>query len=96
VNYFIRLFVLCANLRYVLYPKDLFQVLEFDKLIQMAISYCKGQPGIDLFDTVKLSVDATIIEKQLSQVSEFKLSIESGNAFPIGNYTDHKTFPQIP
>ncbi len=92
MNYFIRLFVLCANLRYVLYPKDLFQVLEFDKLIQMAISYCKGQPGIDLFDTVKLSMDATIIEKQLSQVSEFKLSIESGNTFPIGNYTDLKHF----
>lgn len=71
-----------------LYPGDLFKILEFDKLIQIAESYCKGTPGRDLFSQINFSTDQNQIELQLSETLEFKLSIESGNPIPVNNYSN--------
>lgn len=76
----------------VFYPKELFQVLEFDKLLQIASGFCKGQPGIDLVQGVRFLTDKALIEKNLLETEEFRLSITAGEPLSIANYTDISGF----
>ncbi len=74
------------------YPKDIFEVLEFNKLIHLAIEYCKGDPGKDLIQNIKFETDFHIIENLLKETTEFKHSIDSGEAFPSQHYSDISVF----
>lgn len=76
----------------VFYPKELFQVLEFDKLLQIASGFCKGQPGIDLLQDVRFLADQALIEKNLLETEEFRLSITAGEPLPIASYSDISGF----
>ena len=75
-----------------LYPKDIFEVLEFNKLIHLTAQYCKGDPGRDLVQQVKFLTDFQSIETLLKETLEFKNSIESGEPFPSQHYTDISVF----
>ncbi|HPB52355.1 MAG TPA: Smr/MutS family protein [Saprospiraceae bacterium] len=74
------------------YPNDIFQVLEFDRLLILAESYCKGEAGKRLLKNVRFHTNPDEIERLLSETMEFKLSLDAGDSFPTGNYTDIDTF----
>lgn len=74
------------------YPKDLFEVLEFDKVINLALPFCKGEPGRSLLQKVEFEVDHLQVQYSLKETAEYKLSIESGESFPSQIYDDISGF----
>ncbi|QLH29565.1 MAG: hypothetical protein HWD63_09355 [Candidatus Parvibacillus calidus] len=85
--------MLFAQICYIVfYPNDIFQVLEFDRLLILAESYCKGEAGKRLLKNVRFHTNPDEIERLLSETMEFKLSLDAGDSFPTGNYTDIDTF----
>ena len=69
-----------------LLPKDLFEKLEFDKVLELLEKECLGEQGRMAAQNIGPSTDVAIIEQQLQQVKEYKLSIEQNDTFPISNY----------
>ncbi len=69
-----------------LFPNDLYEKLEFDKVIQLLISECLGEPAQLHFFSLVPSTDLKTIEQQLKMVKELKLSLEKSDKFPLGNY----------
>ena len=76
----------------VFYPEDICDVLEFDKVILLALPYCKGEPGRKLLKEIKFSTNFENIQEALSETIEYKLSIESGESFPSQIYSDISGF----
>lgn len=67
-------------------PKDLYQTLEFDKLLELTETYCYGQLGKDYFRTLQPSTDASQIERWLLEVFEYSQTAENNHNFPISTY----------
>lgn len=74
------------------YPKEIFQLLEFDKLLNQTLQFCKGEPGRSLVSNVRFSADIEFIEKSLAQTIEYKSSIEAAESFPSQIYVDISSF----
>ena len=74
------------------YPIDLFEVLEFDKVINLALPFCKGEPGRSLLQKVEFENDHIQVQYSLKETAEYKLSIESGESFPSQIYDDISGF----
>ncbi len=68
--------------------KDLFEKLEFDKVIELLKSYCLGEVGKVYFDHIQIETEPFLIRAKLKEVSEYKLSLEEGDQFPIAAYDD--------
>jgi len=69
-----------------LYPKNLFEKLEFDYVLDTVRSYCNSVLGTLQVAEVKPLADKAEIETWLRQVTEFKLLIENEEPFPTVNY----------
>ncbi len=69
-------------------PKDLYEKLEFDKVIQLLEKECYGEQGVVAIKSLQPSIDLTVINRQLSEAQEFKLSLENKDNFPIGVYQE--------
>ncbi|MEL6925932.1 MAG: endonuclease MutS2, partial [Bacteroidota bacterium] len=69
-------------------PRDLFEKLEFDKIILLLEKECLGEQGKEAIRTMPLHTDAVLLEQLLTEVSEFKLSLEEKDYFPISVYED--------
>lgn len=69
-----------------LFPNDLYEKLEFDKVIQLLIAECLGEPAQIHFFSLVPTADLKIIEQQLKMVKDLKLSLEKADKFPIANY----------
>ncbi len=69
-----------------LYPKNLFEKLEFDDVLDTVKSYCNSVLGTHQVGEVLPSADKTEIDSWLRQVTEFKLLIENEEPFPTVNY----------
>lgn len=69
-------------------PKDLFEKLEFDKILLLLESECLGALGKAQIQNLSIETAPFLIEKKLLETHEFKLSIEKGDSFPISNYED--------
>jgi len=69
-----------------LLPKDLYEKLEFDKVLELLKKSCLGAQGVEKVGAIRPMNDARKIEQQLSEVRELKLSIEQNDRFPISNY----------
>lgn len=67
-------------------PKDLYQKLEYDKVLQLLEKECVGQLAKEAISDIAPQTDKGWIENQLIEVKEFKLSIEENDRFPIGAY----------
>ncbi len=74
------------------YPNDIFKILEFDRLITIAETYCKGEVGKKLLQNVRFHTEPEVIDLLLTETLEFKLSMNAGESFPTGNYTDITSF----
>ena len=69
-------------------PKDLYEKVEFDKVIELLKKECLGELGIAAIDELEVLTKAAAIETLLSEVSEYKLSIGESDYFPMSVYED--------
>lgn len=69
-----------------LLPKDLFEKLEFDKVLHLLEQECMGEPGRALVRELAPSDRKSQIEVALSEAQEFVRSIEHNDHFPVRAY----------
>lgn len=69
-----------------LLPKDLFEKLEFDKVLHLLEQECMGEPGRALVRELVPSDRKSQIEVALSEAQEFARSIEHNDHFPVRAY----------
>ncbi len=71
-----------------LVPNDLFQKLEFDKILELLVENCLGELGKEAIKNQAIFTDKVTIERLLKEVNEYKFSIEERHNFPLRNYED--------
>jgi DNA mismatch repair protein MutS2 len=69
-----------------LQPKDLYEKLEFDKVLHLLARECSGELGQQYFETLQPSTHLKTIEQQLKEAKELKLAIEKNDKFPFAAY----------
>ncbi len=69
-------------------PKDIFEKLEFDKVLHLLENACLGELGKAEARALVLQQDLTTIERLLDEVFEYKQTFESTTKFPIQVYED--------
>lgn len=74
------------NTKMQLLPKDVYEKLEFDKVLQLLEKECLGEPGRELARQLAPSSRKSQVEISLSEAQEFKNSIDDNDHFPIRAY----------
>jgi len=69
-------------------PKDIFEKLEFDKILELLEKECYGDLGKEKVRTITPDVRKFMIERKLKEADEFKLSLIENDNIPIGAYND--------
>lgn len=70
-----------------LYPKDLYEKLEFDKILSLVETRCESTLGVELLYKMKFQTNVDLINKLLQQVVEFKELLQrEADHLPQGNY----------
>lgn len=70
-----------------LYPKDILQKLEFDKIQELLVKHCLSDLGKSHVHNMKMLVKVDVIESLLLQVKDFKqLELFEEQKFPTDNY----------
>ncbi|MGB1248784.1 MAG: endonuclease MutS2, partial [Chitinophagales bacterium] len=69
-----------------LFPQDIIEKLEFDKVLTLLETKCISELGKEKLARAKLSTSHDFIQKSLRQVHEMKSAIENGIHFPAQNY----------
>ncbi len=67
-------------------PRDLYEKLEFDKVIDLTAKECLGELGIERIHAMQPSTSMSEIDRQLKEVHELKIAIVKHDKFPIKNY----------
>lgn len=68
--------------------KDLYDKIEFSKILDFIKSNCQGTPGKHYFDNIPVFTQKTDIEQRLNEAAEWIKSIRDGMAVPFGQYDD--------
>ncbi len=71
-----------------LLPRDLFEKLEFDKVLELLEKECLGELGREAARAIQPVTRLGSIEKRLEEASEFKRTFEQNDRFPIAVYSD--------
>lgn len=71
-----------------LQPKDLYEKLEFDKIINLLNEGCLGDFGRERINALPIETELEPIQQKLHYVRELKLSIEEKHFFPIDTYPE--------
>jgi len=69
-------------------PRDLYEKLEFDKIIALLEKECYGDLGRDAIRALPVMTDVALIERQLNEVWEYKITVEQNDHFPLSTYED--------
>ena len=69
-------------------PKDLYEKLEFDKVLELLESECLGQLGKDAVKKITPYTQRFLIVEKLIEVDEYKRTLEQSDPFPISAYSD--------
>ncbi|MDC0230907.1 Smr/MutS family protein [Aureispira] len=67
-------------------PKDIYQTLEFDKILIITAKYCFGELAKKYFNSFKHSTNPLQIEQWLSEVFEYTQTYENNHNIPISAY----------
>jgi DNA mismatch repair protein MutS2 len=67
-------------------PNDLFVKLEFDKIKELILKECLGQPAVDLAAGIEPIDEVKKIDLLLSETIEFKHTFIENHPFPISPY----------
>lgn len=71
--------------------QELFEKLEFDKILELLKSACMGEVARVYFDNLPIENEGFLIERKLREVHEFKLALENKDRIPMEHYEDiHK------
>ncbi len=71
-----------------LVPDDLYQKLEFDKVLELLVANCLGELGQEAVRNQQIYTEIATIERLLKEVQEYKITIEERHNFPLRNYED--------
>ena len=71
-------------------PNDLYEKLEFDKILSLLDEACFGEQGRLVCNALAPSSDLNKINKSLAEAHEFVLSLENKDRIPIGIYEEIK------
>ena len=69
-------------------PEDIYEKLEFDKLLEKLSKQCLGEPAIEKVLKLPIHHQKLIIDKLLREVTEFKTTFEQKHRFPIASYVN--------
>lgn len=69
-------------------PKDLYQKLEFDKIIKLLAEECLGELGREIVANIRPETTIQQIRKKLRQTEEFKRTLENNDPFPLQTYEE--------
>lgn len=69
-----------------LYPKDIFEKLEFNKVLAFIKEECQGEEGKQSFDRIEIHTDKAIIKQLHEEVDEWKKAIERAAPIPFSTY----------
>jgi DNA mismatch repair protein MutS2 len=67
-------------------PKDLYEKLEFDKVIELVAAECLGELGVEQVHKIRPTDDVAWIDRRLKEVNELRLIIGKNEKFPIQVY----------
>ena len=73
-----------------LYPSDINDKLEFDKILQRLSSYCLGAPAKDIILGMKAFNQKKKIERLLDEIAEFHIVFDMQWEFPLFHYASVK------
>lgn len=68
-------------------PKDLYEKLEFNKVLNLLESECLGELGRKKIQKLGLDTQRFYIQRKLKEVQEYKICIEKNDHFPMRNYS---------
>ena len=68
-------------------PKDLYQKLEFDKILELVEVECYGEMGKAAVRAIQPSIDKELIIKKLEAVSEYQRAL-ANDPFPLNRYEE--------
>lgn len=68
------------------YPKDTYEKLEFDRIVELTKKECLGSIGIERCNNIIPSIYKEVIETQLDNVWEYVSSFERNDPVPFSNY----------
>lgn len=71
-----------------LYPKNLEQKINFQKIKELLKEECTSPLGMEYVDKVSFSSDSRLVQKLLDQTDEFLQILISGELFPSSNFTN--------
>lgn len=69
-----------------LYPENLEEKIDFDKIKDLIREECTGVLGADFVKKIAFSKDRKLLSRLLTQTEEFRQILVSGEAFPNNNY----------
>jgi len=69
-----------------LYPKDIKEKLEFNKIIDFISKECLSEMGRAYFSQIEILTDLTRIERLINETDEYKKAIERGESLPISQF----------
>ncbi len=69
-----------------LYPSDIYEKLEFDKILERLSTYCMGRPAAELVLSMRIFHNKGKIENLLDEVVEYRKSIELFTEVPLHRY----------
>ncbi|MEM1327165.1 MAG: endonuclease MutS2 [Bacteroidota bacterium] len=69
-------------------PKDIYEKLEFDKILRLVEENCLGELGKEKTRQLQFSNDLKVVRRQLKQVLEYRMTIDNDDRFPVRTYDD--------
>ena len=69
-------------------PKDIYEKLEFDKILRFVEENCLGEMGKEKPSQLRLSNELKVVRRQLKQVLEYRMTIDNDDRFPVRTYDD--------
>lgn len=69
-------------------PRDLYEKLEFDKIIDLTAKECLGELGMERIYNMLPSIEMELIDRQLKEVHELKIAFQKNDKFPIQQYAN--------
>ncbi len=75
-----------------LYPKDIFQKLGFDQVLELLRARCRSKLGAEQVDKMSFSNNKELVSKLLNQTAEFKDILTAGESFPANHYLDVRPY----
>ena len=73
-----------------LYPSDINEKLEFDKILQRLSYFCLGAPAKDIIVGIKAFNQKKKIERLLDEIAEFQIVFDMQWEFPLFHYASVK------